>query len=206
MADSLWNLFLPHLNRAKEIQKPLVFGGVLSPISFAAERNGAAETAGPYGVRGRGRRSHRVEEVTRPRKHGSPADDIPFSIVCALAENYLKKTAASAAQKTPQSGHENARSCSAEPVHKVMRRGPRTVCGGRQFIILQAAAGVNAPFLWYSRRHRHLSSFFNMRLFCTKNFYPLKRFMAASAPSSMRHSAASAARSSVARSTLASSP
>ena len=48
MADSLWNLFLPHLNRAKEIQKPLVFGGVLSPISFAAERNGAAETAGPY--------------------------------------------------------------------------------------------------------------------------------------------------------------
>ena len=91
MADSLWNLFLPHLNRAKEIQKPLVFGGVLSPISFTAERNGAAETAGPYGVRGRGRRSHRVEEVTRPRKHGSPADDIPFSIVCALAENYLKK-------------------------------------------------------------------------------------------------------------------
>ena len=91
MADSLWNLFLPHLNRAKEIQKPLVFGGVLSPISFAAERNGAAETAGPYGVRGRGRRSRRAEEVTRPRKRGSPADDIPFSIVCALAENYLKK-------------------------------------------------------------------------------------------------------------------
>ena len=26
----------------KEFQKPLVFGGVLSPISFAAERNGAA--------------------------------------------------------------------------------------------------------------------------------------------------------------------
>ena len=71
MADSLWNLFLPHLNRAKEIQKPLVFGGVLSPISFAAERNGTAETAGPYGVRGRGRRSRRVEEVTRSRKHGS---------------------------------------------------------------------------------------------------------------------------------------
>ena len=90
MADSLWNLFLPHLNRAKEIQKPLVFGGVLSPISFAAERNGPAETAGPYGVRGRGRRSHRAEEVTRPRKRGSPAEDIPFSMVCALAENYLK--------------------------------------------------------------------------------------------------------------------
>ena len=70
MADSLWNLFLPHLNRAKEIQKPLVFGGVLSPISFAAERNGAAETAGTYGVRGRGRRSRRVEEVTRSRKRG----------------------------------------------------------------------------------------------------------------------------------------
>ena len=28
--------------RQKEIQKPWVFGGVLSPISFAAERNGAA--------------------------------------------------------------------------------------------------------------------------------------------------------------------
>ena len=28
--------------RRKEIQKPWVFGGVLSPISFAAERNGAA--------------------------------------------------------------------------------------------------------------------------------------------------------------------
>ena len=28
--------------RRKEIQKPSVFGGVLSPISFAAERNGAA--------------------------------------------------------------------------------------------------------------------------------------------------------------------
>ena len=27
--------------RRKEIQKPLVFGGILSPISFAAERNGA---------------------------------------------------------------------------------------------------------------------------------------------------------------------
>ena len=27
--------------RRKEIQKPWVFGGVLSPISFAAERNGA---------------------------------------------------------------------------------------------------------------------------------------------------------------------
>ena len=26
----------------KEFQKPLVFGGVLSPFSFAAERNGAA--------------------------------------------------------------------------------------------------------------------------------------------------------------------
>ena len=42
----------------------------VAPISSAAERNGAAETAGPYGVRGRGRRSHRVEEVTRPRKRG----------------------------------------------------------------------------------------------------------------------------------------
>ena len=205
MADSLWNLFLPHLNRAKEIQKPLVFGGVLSPISFAAERNGAAETAGPYGVRGRGRRSHRVEEVTRPRKRGSPADDISFSILCALAENYLKKPpqrrAKNAAERTRKRGALPRRAGA-----KTMRRGPRTVCGGRQFIILRAAAGVNAPFPWYSRRHRHLSSFFNMQLFCTKNFYPLKRFMAASAPSSMRHSAASAARSSVARSTLASSP
>ena len=91
MAASPWSLFLPHLNRAKEIQKPLVFGGVLSPISFAAERNGAAETAGPCGVRGRGRRSHTVEEVTLPRKRGSPAGDTPFSILCALAENYLKK-------------------------------------------------------------------------------------------------------------------
>ena len=39
----------------------------------------------------RGRRSRRAEEVTRPRKRGSPAEDIPFSILCALAENYLKK-------------------------------------------------------------------------------------------------------------------
>ena len=30
------------VKRRKEIQKPWVFGGVLSPISFAAERNGAA--------------------------------------------------------------------------------------------------------------------------------------------------------------------
>ena len=30
------------ITRRKEIQKPWVFGGVLSPISFAAERNGAA--------------------------------------------------------------------------------------------------------------------------------------------------------------------
>mgnify|MGYP000002392855 CR=1 FL=1 len=37
------------------------------------------------------RYQYALMEVTRPRKRGSPAEDIPFSIVCALAENYLKK-------------------------------------------------------------------------------------------------------------------
>ena len=39
MADSLRNLFPLHQKRR---QKPLVFGGVLFPISSAAGRNGAA--------------------------------------------------------------------------------------------------------------------------------------------------------------------
>ncbi len=42
MSDSLRYLFHCIKTGTKEFPKPLVLGGVLSPISFAAERNGAA--------------------------------------------------------------------------------------------------------------------------------------------------------------------
>ena len=42
MADPCGTFFRRIEIGTKEIQKPRVFGGVLSPISFAAERNGAA--------------------------------------------------------------------------------------------------------------------------------------------------------------------
>ncbi len=42
MADPCGTFFRRIEIDQKEIQKPRVFGGVLSPISFAAERNGAA--------------------------------------------------------------------------------------------------------------------------------------------------------------------
>ena len=46
MSDSPRYLFPLRQNRHKEFPKPLVLGGALSPISFAAERNGAAGGAG----------------------------------------------------------------------------------------------------------------------------------------------------------------
>ena len=86
MADSLWNLFLPHLNRAKEIQKPLVLGGVLFHISFAVERNMAA--GGIHAGRGCSPQSENGKRAVgdagsygvRDRRHG----EIRVGGVCPL--------------------------------------------------------------------------------------------------------------------------